>query len=105
MSNKTWIDEAVKKWDLDDEEREILEGLHNGVIKPLPKKELEAFKKRLKASVVYTQELRKKSESISLRLPKEDLAAIKAKAADEGMPYQTLIGSLVHKYGHGKKIA
>lgn len=99
------IDEEVKKWNLDEEEREILEASHRGDLKPLPKKEFEAFKKRLKASVRYTQELRKKSESISLRLPKEDLAAIKVKAADEGLPYQTLIGSLVHKYGHGKKIA
>ena len=74
-------------------------------MKSIPKKEFEELKKRLKASVLYTQELRKKTESISLRLPKEDLAAIKMKAADEGLPYQTLIGSLVHKYAHGKKIA
>ena len=100
-----WIDDEVKKWNLDDEEREILEGIHSGKVKPLPEREFEAFKKHLKASVLYTQQLRKKSESISLRIPKADLDAIKARAADEGLPYQTLIGSLVHKYAHGKKIA
>jgi predicted DNA binding CopG/RHH family protein len=34
---------------------------------------------------------------ISLRLPKSDLARLKAKAMREGMPYQTLIGSILHK--------
>ena len=34
---------------------------------------------------------------ISLRIPKTDLARLKAKAMREGMPYQTLIGSLLHK--------
>jgi predicted DNA binding CopG/RHH family protein len=34
---------------------------------------------------------------ISLRLPKADLARLKAKALREGMPYQTLINSILHK--------
>jgi predicted DNA binding CopG/RHH family protein len=34
---------------------------------------------------------------ISLRLLESDLASLKAKAMREGMPYQTLIGSILHK--------
>lgn len=34
---------------------------------------------------------------ISLRIPETDLARLKAKALREGMPYQTLIGSILHK--------
>ena len=34
---------------------------------------------------------------ISLRLPESDLERLKAKALREGMPYQTLIGSILHK--------
>ena len=34
---------------------------------------------------------------ISLRLANSDLARLKAKAIREGMPYQTLIGSILHK--------
>ena len=34
---------------------------------------------------------------ISLRLPKTDLERLKAKALREGMPYQTLINSILHK--------
>jgi predicted DNA binding CopG/RHH family protein len=34
---------------------------------------------------------------ISLRIPESDLLRLKAKAMREGMPYQTLIGSILHK--------
>jgi predicted DNA binding CopG/RHH family protein len=34
---------------------------------------------------------------ISLRIPETDLLRLKAKAMREGMPYQTLIGSILHK--------
>ena len=38
-----------------------------------------------------------KKKTISLRLPERDLRKLKAKAAQEGMPYQTLITSILHK--------
>jgi predicted DNA binding CopG/RHH family protein len=34
---------------------------------------------------------------ITLRIPESDLLRLKAKAMREGMPYQTLIGSILHK--------
>jgi predicted DNA binding CopG/RHH family protein len=34
---------------------------------------------------------------ISLRLPESDLERLKAKALREGLPYQSLIGSILHK--------
>lgn len=34
---------------------------------------------------------------ISISIPERDLARLKAKAAEEGMPYQTLINSILHK--------
>lgn len=37
-------------------------------------------------------------QRISISIPKRDLARLKAKAAEEGMPYQTLINSILHKY-------
>ena len=40
----------------------------------------------------------KKNEAISLRLSRFDLDRIKQRAAEQGMPYQTLINVLVHKY-------
>ena len=40
----------------------------------------------------------KRNEAISLRISSFDLEQIKARAAEQGMPYQTLINVLVHKY-------
>jgi predicted DNA binding CopG/RHH family protein len=39
----------------------------------------------------------KKNKSITIRLAERDLQRIKAKAAEEGVPYQTLITSILHK--------
>ena len=103
--SKTWIDEEVKKWDLDDEEREVLESYERGDWKPLPKKEFEAMKKGLQRAAHNTLERMKKSESVSIRFAPNVLQAIKARAAEEGIPYQTLISSLAYKYVSGKKIA
>ena len=39
-----------------------------------------------------------KRQRISISIPERDLARLKAKALEEGMPYQTLINSILHKY-------
>lgn len=35
---------------------------------------------------------------VSLRIPKSDLTRLKSRALQEGIPYQTLINSIIHKY-------
>ena len=35
---------------------------------------------------------------ISLRIPKQDLVRLKSRALEEGIPYQTLINALIHRY-------
>ncbi|MFH0753914.1 MAG: antitoxin [Candidatus Omnitrophota bacterium] len=44
----------------------------------------------------------KKDQRISIRLSKYDLDGLKLKAVDEGIPYQTIISSLIHKYITGR---
>jgi predicted DNA binding CopG/RHH family protein len=39
-----------------------------------------------------------KRRRISISIPERDLAMLKAKAVEEGLPYQTLINSILHKY-------
>ena len=39
-----------------------------------------------------------------MRMTEVDLEAIKAEAAKQGMPYQTLIGSVLHKYVTGQLV-
>jgi predicted DNA binding CopG/RHH family protein len=47
----------------------------------------------------------RKDTSVNIRLSSSDLIRIKQKAAFEGIPYQTLIASILHKYaaGHPEK--
>jgi len=54
-------------------------------------------KKRLSGKLIVDQSL-KKAHPVSLRIPDADLEAIQLKAAKEGIPYQTLIKSILHKY-------
>jgi predicted DNA binding CopG/RHH family protein len=42
-----------------------------------------------------------KRKRISISIPERDLALLKTRAAEEGMPYQTLINSILHKYVEG----
>lgn len=43
-----------------------------------------------------------KRKAISIRLLESDLESLKARAVQEGIPYQTLIGSVIHKYLNGE---
>jgi len=52
--------------------------------------------KRKKIETILTQA--KKNRSISLRISNFDLEKLKEKAGHEGVPYQTLINSILHKY-------
>lgn len=54
----------------------------------------EETRERLRTIV----ERSKKTEAISLRMTRFDLSRIKELAAEQGLPYQTLINTLVHKY-------
>ena len=49
----------------------------------------------------------KKNRKINIRISENDLSALRRRAAREGIPYQTLIGSVLHKYASGylKEIA
>jgi len=42
-----------------------------------------------------------KRKRISISIPERDLRKLKVRAAEEGMPYQTLINSILHKYVEG----
>ena len=39
---------------------------------------------------------------MNIRITKNDLDGIKSKAVEEGIPYQTLVASIIHKYVTGK---
>ena len=50
----------------------------------------------------YARNTLAKSKRINIRITERDLKRIQAKAIAEGIPYQTLISMLIHKYNEGK---
>ena len=45
-----------------------------------------------------------KTKNINIRISAYDIEKVKQRAAEEGIPYQTLISSIVHKYVTGKLV-
>jgi hypothetical protein len=87
----------TKKVYLDDEERRIIEAYKGGEFVPAPNtKSLKGIMR--KAATNYL----KKDARINIRLSEADLRQLKLKAAEEGMPYQTLIASVLHKFASGR---
>jgi len=43
-----------------------------------------------------------KDQRMNIRIAKRDMDKLKAKALENGMPYQTLVSSIIHKYLTGK---
>lgn len=83
----------MKYYELDDEEKQLLEEIEKGEWKPV-----KDFAKRKKELVQAARNTLNKTRNINLRLSERDLQKLKAKAAQEGIPYQTLAASIIHKY-------
>ena len=73
-------------------EAEILQAYENG--------ELSANDSQIDYQSIARNTM-KKNRQINIRIPENDLSAIQRKAAREGIPYQTLIGSILHKFASG----
>ena len=81
---------------LNKEEMELAKSLENEEwISDLTKKE----KKKYEEYARYSLSKRKR---INIRMSERDLKKIQAKAIEEGIPYQSLISMLIHKYNEGK---
>jgi predicted DNA binding CopG/RHH family protein len=81
---------------LDAEELELLEAFNKGELKSVASKSELA---RLKAAARATAT---KDKRVNIRLSSVDLSDLQARALQEGLPYQTLIASIVHKYVTGR---
>ena len=78
------------------DEIELLDFIENEKPESVPQASLEI--QRLQMSV---KEKISKRRSINLRILENDLERIKAEAIKDGIPYQTLISSIIHKYVSG----
>lgn len=81
---------------IDDDEAQILSAYEAGKLKSVATKtELAKFKAAARATAI-------KDKRVNIRLSSGDLSDIQVKALEEGMPYQTLIASVLHKYVTGR---
>ena len=78
-------------------EDQILKDFEEGKFRKTKNLNLEIKKAKQAAANYLTKNAR-----INIRLSSPDLSLIKRKAAEEGMPYQTLIASVLHKFVTGK---
>lgn len=86
----------MKKIKLDKEEQEILEAIESGEWKSV-----RPTKSQLDYYAEIARNTLRKDQRMNIRISKMDLNRLKAKAAEEGMPYQTLVASVLHKYVSG----
>lgn len=82
----------MKYFELDDEEKQLLEEIERGEWVPV-----KNFAKRKKELMQVARNTLNKTRNINLRLSERDLQKLKAKAVREGIPYQTLVSSILHK--------
>lgn len=82
---------------LDTEELEIVEAFESGKLKRVAN--LRGEIKRHKA---YAAATFKKDSRINIRISSKDLRTLQKRALSEGLPYQTLIASVLHKFAEGQ---
>lgn len=80
-----------------DEEKELIDYVETQQTESVPNLAQEINRYQ---SIAHTQITKKKA--ISIRLLEDDLDRIKARALHEGLPYQTLISFVIHKYLKGE---
>ena len=84
---------------LDQEEKEILEAFARGELKSVPNKEAELKRHREYAAATF-----RKDKRINIRISERDLRALQKRALTEGIPYQTLVLNVLHKYVEGRLV-
>ncbi len=85
----------MEKLKLDKEEQDILAAYDLGEFKSVMTKKRKNMIEEM-AKVAF-----KKDKRINIRLSGRDLSAIQQRALEEGIPYQTLVSSILHKYVSG----
>lgn len=84
---------------LDPEEQELLDAFESGTLTQISnvKSELDRHKE-------YATATFQKDSRINIRISSKDLRLLQKRALSEGLPYQTLISSLLHKYVEGRLV-
>lgn len=82
---------------LESKERELLDSVERGEWPSVPR--MKSAQRRYRR---YAEATLRKDRRVNIRISNKDLLAIQKRAIEEGLPYQTLISSLLHKYVSGR---
>jgi predicted DNA binding CopG/RHH family protein len=82
---------------LDQEEQEILNAFEKGELKPI--RHQTTLIARLRTAARNTI---KKDKRVNIRISSKDLNELQVLAIQDGIPYQTLMSSVLHKYASGR---
>ena len=79
------------------DERELLESVEAGEWRSVSDRDLEVSRYQEYATATF-----KKDRRINIRISSKDLNALQKRALREGIPYQTLVASVLHKFVSGQ---
>lgn len=82
---------------LDPSEKEILNSVEKGEWRSI-----RGLKEERKRYSEYADATFRKDRRVNIRISSKDLDALQKRALEEGLPYQTLISSLIHKFVSGR---
>jgi predicted DNA binding CopG/RHH family protein len=84
---------------LDKEEKDLFRSVEKGEWKSVQNLEAEIREAKSIADATVT-----KTQRMNIRIAEKDLIALRVRAMKEGMPYQTLVSSIIHKYLAGRLV-
>lgn len=84
---------------LDSEEKKLLDSYERDEWRPIEGREAELERYRK-----YARSTFQKDKRVNIRISGKDLDAIQKRALEEGIPYQTLVASVLHKYVGGRLV-
>ena len=83
----------------DGEEQELVESFEKDEWRPVAERDAEVERYRVYARATFKKDMR-----VNIRISRKDLEALQFRALDEGIPYQTLMASVLHKYVSGRLV-
>jgi predicted DNA binding CopG/RHH family protein len=81
------------------QEKAILESVEKG-----DWKSVRSVKGKIKKYQEYAKATFRKDKRVNIRISEKDLVGLQRKAVEEGLPYQTLISSILHKFISGRLV-
>jgi len=84
---------------VDEEEKEIMDSIEKDEWVPAEKREGEIEKLERTARATFAR-----SERMNVRISPRDLRNLKIRAMEEGVPYETLVASVIHKFLSGRLV-